>query len=195
MTLIGATMRKWTNRLGLAVLALLAIMAVLWAVSRALYPTEAQRDALAVMQLPAPPEGENAFAALWTLDRAVPPKAMQQVIETDAARIAGLPQFPDRDNAGAFEFDSAAEQYPDLAPSPEDRDLFCNHERDDCLDKVAADIPTYRALVERNRELLDRIDALADYDYVRQQLPWNMSVSILAPGRAGLSSTRTRCGF
>lgn len=195
MTTLGVTVRKWTKRVGLAILALLAIMAVLWAISRALYPTEAQREALAVMQLPAPPEGENAFAAMWTLNRAVPPEAMQQVIETDAARIAGLPQFPDRDNAGAFEFDSAAEQYPDLSPSPGDRDLFCNHERDDCLDKVAADIPAYRALVERNRDLLDRIDALANYDYVRQLLPWHMSASIVVPSNAGLSSTRHALWF
>ncbi|MBS3824852.1 MAG: hypothetical protein KGY53_13260, partial [Wenzhouxiangellaceae bacterium] len=101
---------------------------------------------------------------------------------------------PDPD-APLTEFASAAEQYPDLSPSPEDRDLFCNHERDDCLDKVGADIPAYRALIERNRELLDRIDALADYEYVRQQLPWHMSASMLMPSHAGLSSTRHALWF
>src|SRR6056297_1297822 len=136
------TLGTWTKRVALALLALLALVAIaalLWTISRALYPTAGQREALAVMQLPAPPEGENAFAALWTLDRAVPPEDMPQVIERDAARIAELPQFPDPDNASAFEFVSAAEQYPDLAPSPEDRRLFCNYKRDNCLDKVAAD--------------------------------------------------------
>ena len=189
------TLRTWTKRVALALLALVAIAALLWTISRALYPTAPQREALAVMHLPAPPEGENAFAALWTLDRAVPPEDMPQVIERDAARIAELPQFPDPDNAAAFEFVSAAEQYTDLAPSPEDRELFCNHERDNCLDKVAADIPAYRALIERNRELLDRVDALADYDYVRQQLPWHMSASIAVPRHGGLSSTRHALWF
>lgn len=189
------TTLKWTKRIALSILAVIATIALLWAISRALYPTAGQRAALAVMQLPAPPEGDNAFAALWTLDRAVPPDEMQRVIERDAVRIAGLPQFPDPDNAGAFEFTSAAEQYPDLAPSAEDRDLFCNYERDDCLDKVATDIPAYSALVERNRELLDRIDALADFDYVRQQLPWHMSASLVMPGDAGLSSTRHALWF
>ena len=195
MPTISSTVVKWTRRLGLAALALLAIAAILWAISRALYPTEEQRDALAVMQRPAPPEGNNAFAALWTLDRAVPMEDMPRVLKRDAARIAGLPQFPDADGTGTFDFASAARQYPDLAPSTGDRDLFCNHERDDCLDKVATDIPAYRALVERNRELLDRIDALADYDYVRQQLPWHMSASIPVPIRAGLSSTRHALWF
>jgi len=80
-----ATTLKWTKRVGLSIPAVIAITALLWAISRALYPTTEQREALAVMQLPAPPDGENAFAALWTLDRAVPPEAMPQVIDRDAA--------------------------------------------------------------------------------------------------------------
>ena len=191
---IMATTLKWTKRIALALLALVAIASILWAISRALYPTAGQREALAVMQLPAPPEGKNAFGALWTLDRAVPPDKVEKVLRRDAARIANLPQFPDPEDP-ATEFVSAAEQYPDLSPSPEDRDLFCNHQRDDCLEKVAADIPAYRALVERNRELLDRIDGLADYDYVRQALPWHMSASIVVPGDAGLSSSRHALWF
>lgn len=195
MTKIAVAIRRWTKRLGLALLALVAITAVLWAISRALYPTEEQRDALALMQQPAPPPGENAFAAMWTLDRAVPPDEMSRVIELDAARIAGLSQFPDPDNPTGPAFVSAAEQYPDLAPSAEDRDLFCNPERENCVEKVAADVATYRALVERNSRLLDRIDALADYDYVRQQLPWNMTASILIPGKAAHSATRNALWF
>jgi len=192
---IMANFRKWTKRLGVGLLAVVAVMAMLWSISRALYPTDEQLEALAIMQMPAPPAGDNAFAALWTLDRAVPPDDMPQVIEIDAARIAELPQFPDQTDAGSTEFVSAAEQYPDLAPSSGDRDLFCNSERENCLEKVAADPSTYRALVERNRALLDRIDALADYDFVRQQLPWNMSVSLLVPGRAYLSTTRNALWF
>lgn len=189
------TIRKWPRRVALALLALLAIAAILWATSRALYPTAHQREALAVMQLPAPPPGENAFAALWTLDRDVPPDEMARVIELDAARIAGLSQFPDPDDPTAKAFVSTAEKYPDLAPSPEDRDLFCKPQRENCVDKVAADVATYRALVTRNRRLIDRIDALADYDYVRQQLPWNMSASILMPGNAAHSATRNALWF
>lgn len=189
------TIRKWARRVALSLLALLAIAAILWTTSRALYPTSSQRDALAVMQLPAPPPGENAFAALWTLDRAMPPDEMARVVELDAVRIAGLSQFPDPDNPAAVAFVSAAERYPDLAPSPEDRDLLCSPEREGCLEKVAADVSTYRALVDRNRRLLDRIDALADYDYVRQQLPWNMSASILVPTHAAHSATRNALWF
>lgn len=186
---------QWARRLALAALATIAILATLWGLSRALYPTAEQRDALALMQLPAPPPGENAFAAMWTLDRAVPPAEMQQVIQRDAVRVAELPPFPDPDNLDATELVSAAEQYPDLAPSRQDRDLFCNAERDDCLDKVRQEPSKYRALVERNRELLDRIDALADYDYVRQQLPWHMSASIAVPSNGRLSATRHALWF
>lgn len=184
------SLAKWAKRVGLAALAAIALLAALWGISRALYPTDQQLEALAVMQLPEPPEGLNAFAALWTLDRGVPPNEMRQVIEQDAARIAELPQFPDPDDAEAAEFVSASEQYPDLAPSPDDRDLFCRPQRENCLEKVDRDPSTYRALVERNQELLDRIDALADYDFVRQQLPWNMNASLLAPDNAGLTTTR-----
>src|SRR6056297_2198995 len=110
-----ANFRQWTKRLGVGLLAVVAVMAVLWSISRALYPTDEQLEALAIMQMPAPPEGDNAFAALWTLDRAVPQEGMRQVIEIDAARIAELPQFAGSD--ATAEFVSAAEQYPDLAPS------------------------------------------------------------------------------
>jgi len=188
------TTLKWTKRIALVLFALVTVVAILWAMSRALYPTAGQREALAVMQLPGPPEGKNAFGALWTLDRAAPPDKVEQVLRRDAARIANLPQFRDPEDP-ASEFVSAAEQYPDLSPSPEDRDLFCNHERGDCLGKIAADLPGYRALVERNRELLDRIEALAGYDFVRQQLPWNMSFATLPLSHARLSSTRHALWF
>jgi len=190
-----ATTLKWTKRIGLVLLALIVISAILWTISRALYPTAEQRKAVAEMKLGEPPAGKNAFAALWTLDRAVPPEEMAQVIERDAGQIAELPQFPDPDDAEATEFVSAAKQYPDLSPSPEDQQLFCNHERGDCLEKIAADLPGYRALVKRNRELLDRIEALAGYDFVRQQLPWNMSFATLPLGHARLSSTRHALWF
>ena len=186
---------KWTKRIGLALLTLILISAILWTISRALYPTAEQRKAVAEMQLGELPAGKNAFAALWTLDRAVPPEEMAQVIERDAGQIAELPQFLDPDDAEAAEFVSEAEQYPDLSPSPEDQQLFCNHERDDCLEKIAADLPGYRALIKRNRELLDRIEALAAYDFVRQQLPWNMSFATLPLGHARLSSTRHALWF
>ena len=190
-----ATTLKWTKRIALSILAVIAITALLWAISRALYPTAEQREALARMQLPAPPEGDNAFAALWTLDRAVPPDEMPRIIETDAARIAELPQFPDPNDAETAEFVSAAEQYPDLAPSPADGDLFCREGTRDCLQRVRRDPGAYRALVERNRELLDRIESLAQYDFVRQQLPWNMSTSIPLPNFADLSATRHALWF
>jgi len=188
------TTLKWTKRIALSILAVIAIAALVWTISRALYPTAEQRDALAVMQLPAPPDGSNAFASLWTLDRAVPSDKVEEVLRQDAARIAEMPQFPDPDGPAAG-FVSAADRFPDLAPSPQDRELFCSRESEQCLEKVAGDPSTYRALVERNRELLDRIEALSRHDFVRQQLPWHMSASIIVPGHAGLTATRHALWF
>jgi len=191
--------RIWAVRVGLVLLALIAVLAVLWAISRALYPTEAQRRALALMQQTDPPEGNNAFAALWTLARAVPAGDMPDVIERDAARIAQLPGLAGFAEPLGPPFASAAEDYRDLAPSPEDRALFCRFnpggDHADCIERVRTDRTEYRALIERNRELLDRIAALSDYQFIRQQLPWNHGASLLVPTRAGLLATRHAVWF
>lgn len=187
--------RKWIRRLALAALATIALVAALWGISRALYPTQQQRDALAVMQLPEPPEGMNAFAALWTLDRAVPPNEMQQVVELDAARIAALPQFRDPDDIDAITFVSAAEQYPDLSPSESDRRMFCAAREGNCLDRVGEDVDGYRELIERNRQLINRGDTLAGYDHYRNLLPTNWETPSPPLSAAGYPATRQALWF
>lgn len=78
---------KW---IGLVLLTLLLLAALLWVLSRVVYPTAAQREAVASMSDLGQPEGRNAFGLLWTIDRAVPESEISQVIETDKHFIPGL---------------------------------------------------------------------------------------------------------
>ncbi|MBL37684.1 MAG: hypothetical protein CMP07_04670 [Xanthomonadales bacterium] len=190
-----ANFRKWTKRLGIALLALLAVLAVLWGLSRALYPTAEQRDALALMQQPPPPPGENAFAAMWTLDHAVPAEEMAGIVGHDSERLEALQATRALDESDPAGFESARDQYPDLSPSESDRMMFCAARDGNCLERVGEDPAGYRELVERNRQLIDRGDALADYDHYRSLLPANWETLSPPLSAARFPATRQALWF
>jgi hypothetical protein len=71
-------------------------------------------------------------------------------------------RFPSADSAVSL----AAERYP-AAITQKDHDRFCKSS-EDCLKRVAADLEGYAALIERNAVLLDKLDALENYDGLHQ---------------------------
>ena len=75
-----STARRWLSRLLLVLLAMLVVVAALWAYGRLTSPTAAQREAVALMQARPPlPAGDNGFELLMAL----PPLATE-----------GLPPLP-----------------------------------------------------------------------------------------------------
>lgn len=163
----------------------LIVGALLWTWSRLQPPTPMQRDAMALLQPSPEPEGRNAFAALWLLDRDVPDARLQQVATADMQRIrAELARSPDaRPGKGA------AAQYRDLQPNAADKALFCPL-RGDCLQQVRTDPDGYAALVARHRVLLDRIAALSGYDFYRSQVPADVRAPMPIFSLAPLGITR-----
>ncbi len=163
------TVLKWSV---LFILALLVLLIAAWLVSRIMYPDEAQRKALARMGQPLGYAGDNAFPLLWTIERDVPAGKMNSVMASDAQQLARLPLFPDAGDEQAWQFESAASDYPDLSPSAADRGLFCTAGNESCLDRVRSDPEAYTALIDRHEKLLDRIERLHEFDYVQSDFPY-----------------------
>ena len=154
---------KWSFLFG--VLAVLLIL-LAWGSSRAIYPTQAQRDAIKFLEDEPALKGRNAFTLVWSWKYDVPGNKLAEVIEEDARKIESF--SPDLTIASqqAVEFVSAAEAYSSLAPSDDDRKKFCSGRNVNCLAKVRDDIDGFSALVDRNRLLLNRIGRIGDYDYM-----------------------------
>lgn len=186
------TTLKWGFR---SLLVLLFLLVAAWAVSRAMYPTEAQREAIAEMERQPDHEGKNAFALLWTLDRDVPDDELDAVMAEDARKVSEWVASPELRDGERWGIESAAERYPDLSPDAGDRELFCNARDEDCLARVREDLDTYNGLVERHRKLLDRIDRLGDYEYLRSEFPHRMSTPVPSYQAASLIRTRRAVQF
>ncbi|RFF26982.1 MULTISPECIES: hypothetical protein [unclassified Wenzhouxiangella] len=174
---------------------LLVLVIAAWAVSRLMYPTEAQREAIAEMEQHPDFSGENAFALLWTLARDVPEDRLDEVMAEDVRRFSEIPANPNMDEGKTWGIESVAEDYPDLTPTPEDRERFCRPRGDDCLARVREELEAYTALVERNQKLLDRIEALRDYDYVRFEFPYRVYTPLPSYQNVFLLRTRHAVAF
>ncbi len=181
-------------------LLLLLVLVLLWTVARVMYPTAAQRQAIAELEQWPEYPGENAFALLWTLGRAVPVERLGDVVAADALTVS---REQDAQWAGgkssvmpsAEELPSAANGYPNLVPDDQDRSLFCRGREADCLQRVRDDLEVYSALVTRYAALLDRVDRLADYGYIRSGFPADPWAPMLSYDLAYLTQTRNAVRF
>lgn len=179
----------------LFILALLVLLIAAWAISRAMYPSKTQREAIAVMEQPLGYAGDNAFPLLWTIDHDVPAGKIDSVMASDAEWLARLPLFPDAGDEQAWQFESAASDYPGLSPSPADRSLFCTTGNESCLDRVRGDLEAYTALIDRHEKLLDRIERLHEFDYVQSDFPYRPAAPIPAYQNVFLPRTRHAVRF
>ncbi|MEE4303640.1 MAG: hypothetical protein V2J19_05755 [Wenzhouxiangella sp.] len=181
------TVIKWGF---LALLVLLVVLAIAWAISRSMYPTGEQREAIAAMEQQPDPEGENAFPLLWMIDRDVPFDEIDAVMAEDVERASAIPPVPGPDDDDLSTFVSAARDYPDLSPKGADREMFCRGRGETCLDRVRGDLDAYAALIDRHDELLERIGRLHEYNYVRSELPHKLGM--LNPNYQSVFLPRTR---
>ncbi|KAA9133208.1 hypothetical protein F3N42_02290 [Marinihelvus fidelis] len=184
---------KWLIILALL---LLFMLVALWGVSRMMYPTKAQRQAIEVLRAWPEFEGENAYALLWTLERDVPDGDMQAVLDEDVRNFDLEPYAPPSIEGGVPErSSSAANAYPDLGVSDEDRQLFCKGLEPGCLQRVMADPDRYNALVERYAPLLDRVERLQHYGHVRSAFPYTIHSPWPNSNSAGYLRTRHAVQF
>lgn len=186
------TILKWGF---FAAVSLLVLVVAAWAVARAVYPTADQREAIAEMERQPEFAGRNAFPLLWTLERNVPDNELEAVMAEDVRRFSEISPAPDREDTGHWSFDSAAEDYPDLRPSDDDRVMFCRSRDEDCLSQVREDPEAYVALIDRNRALLDRIDRLRAYDHLQSEFPYRINAPFPAYQHVFLPRTRHTVEF
>lgn len=165
-------MGKVVGWIGILGLAAVLLAAGLWTIARLSGPDEEQREALALLQADWDPPGENAFDALWLLAYPLPERELAAITDADMAVISAIPPMDEQGEGGVGRFTSAAaRRFPDQTPSAEDRDLFCRMRSDNCLERVRADLPGYRALLDRHAPLLERAAMLEGYGHVRNRMP------------------------
>lgn len=157
----------------------IGLLVCLWLISRLRGPSSDQADALALMQERAPvPAGGNAFPAMWLLAYDVPESQLQAVAEVDLAQ-SKVVVTPEGDGMSVALTRTGMEQFEDQTPSRADKALFCTTGDGGCLERVHADPVAYDGLIERNRELLDRVVALQGYGYYRR--PESDPVQTMSP--------------
>lgn len=153
------------------VLAVMVLVAALWALSRFMPLPPAQQQALALLRQQTPVSGSNAFDALWLLRYdGVPDTARAAIMAEDARRIAALPpmSMDAEERMGGLAVDtllSAAGQYPEVpAWQPP-----CHWSQAGCLAKVRADQAAVEAAVQGQQGLLARIDGLSAHGHYRNR--------------------------
>lgn len=168
-------MRKALRWLVIVLGVLLLAVAGIWALSRALGPGAAQQGAVELLEPRPAPAGRNAFAAVWLLAYDVPESRLEAVTREDMQRWAQAPQAVPGPSWKPLEPASIAEQrYGRVVAKDRKRSDDCGSNDPDCLAKVRANLPAYRIWRQSEAKLLDRLQSLAQYDYLRNALPPRM---------------------
>ncbi|MCC5865577.1 MAG: hypothetical protein JJU31_10695 [Wenzhouxiangella sp.] len=159
------------RKLAYGLIGLVVIMSGLWLASRALPPTDTEREALTLLSSPPTFEGANAFSTLWLMLYDVPAEEGDAVMAADIDAHRRHHARPWAEGNAVPIVSKAATRYRELRPDEEDRQLFCQSSAGSCLDQVRTDPDRIRQLVLRHSTLLDRIASLADHDYVQNLFP------------------------
>lgn len=167
-------MRKVLKWAGVALLMLLAVVGGLWSLSRFHGPTEAQKQALAVLAQKDVPKGRNAFAAIWLLPYDVPKDQLEAVTAQDMERFRKLPPYRAGKAGGEINssaFKSVADGRFNRLTGDEVRNKACSFREGDCLAKVRSNPKAYSRWRNDNAKLIERVEAIHGYDYYRNMLP------------------------
>lgn len=166
-------MRRWLQRIGIAVLALLVVLAALWGASRLRGATAEQRAALALFEQPAGPGGSNAWPLAWLAQWDVPEARLDAVAAEDVARFSALPPpgDPRRGPATAAFQSVAADRHRDLSASLAAEPASCGLREGGCLARVRADRDAHAVRLADARELVDRVEAIAGHGHLRNLMP------------------------
>lgn len=165
-----------------AVVAALALFVVaVHLVSRAMGPSEAERQALLLVDAPPQlPPGRDGFAALYTLRHDVPQAEQARVLAEDVRRFAATSPLALGETGDAPAWHSVLDDWPQLPAGLPDEPRWCPLREAGCVDRVRAAPGAYASLVARNATLLDRTAALAGYDYFHNPFAARLDMPIPA---------------
>jgi len=176
----------------LGCLILVAIAA--FVIARMRGPSEEEKAALALLEEPAAPVGQNAFAALWLMPYPVPEAELEAVLAEDVRRFSQRPIVSQAEADALPAFTSiAGKQYP--ADSEPDRARYCKWRSGDCLSKVRAEPEAYARLLGADAALLARATAISRYGHVRSPFPQRMDVPFPSYHHLSLPLTRHAYSF
>lgn len=190
-------MRRWLRRIGIVSLVLAALVVALWGASRLLGPTAEQRQAVELFEQMPPPQGSNAFPALWLLQWDVPGMELAAVAAEDAERFRALPPLGDPARGAALgDFRSvAADRYEDLGARLPAEPASCGMREDGCLERVRAERDAHAERLQRATRLVDRVEAVFEHDHYRSLLLPAMDMPLPRLQLMTLASTRHALRF
>lgn len=153
----------------------LAVGAVgLFALSRWLGPTNAQEQALALMEQSAPLPGRNAFPAFWLMKYDLSGTERAAVMQEDLRRFDAWV----RERSPLSSNSSASGHYPEYTEVIDGLPEPCRLEDKDCLERVRADPEGYARWRELQAGLLENA-ALEGYGHYRSQFPLRLQAPFL----------------
>ncbi|MGY0560713.1 hypothetical protein ACW7G2_08360 [Luteimonas sp. A277] len=188
-------------RIGIVLLALIVLVAVLWSISRVRGGSPEQRAALELFEQMPEPSGRNAWPLAWLLQWDVPASEVEAVAAEDAARFNALPPFGDaeREAAVAALESVAAGRYRDLGPTLVDGPASCGlgggPGAGGCLAHVRDDRDAHAARLAGANDLVDRVEALADYDHMYSLISPVLDARLPRLQWLGLPTTRHALWF
>ncbi|UNK56987.1 hypothetical protein MNQ95_12670 [Pseudoxanthomonas daejeonensis] len=174
----------------LAAAALVLFVAAVWLVSRAMGPSKAEREALALVDAPPPAGGKDGFAALWALGYDIPASEQGRVLADDIRSLAALPPLDLSAGGGASAWRSAREAWPRLGQARDADPAWCGLREAGCLERVRAAPDDYERLLGHHARLLEQVGVLSAYDRFSSPLPARMDAPF--PEFQWLTRTLTR---
>ena len=169
---------KW---LAGSLVALVLLAVAVYLVSRAMGPTPAEREALALVDAPLQlPPGSDGFAALYSVRHDVPRADQARVLAEDVRRFSATAPLALQETSGTPAWHSVLEDWPVLAESRPDDPRWCPLREAGCIDRVRAARDAYAGLVERHAVSLDRAEALGGYDYFHNPFPARLDMPMPA---------------
>jgi len=170
-----------------AIAVLVLFAAAVWGLSRAMGPTAAEREALALIDAPPVASGRDGFAALYTVGHDVPEAERAAVLAEDVRRFSetSLPL-----EGSDSSWTSSLQDWPELGVARQDDPAWCSLRDRDCLERVRAAPQAYARMLERNAALLDRAAALDAWDHFRNPFPMRFDTPL--PAYQPLTRSLTR---
>lgn len=154
---------KWMLLLILGIV-LIFLLNIAW--HRLRGPSEEERSALAIVDVPVEmPQGRNAFAMTWLFAKDVDDADIERLAAIDVEYAKTHKQL----NGDEQKFPSA--ELPGLDEPKSNSPALCSSTPEDCLAVVRKSPESTRALLAAHDQLLQRAASLEDYDFLYNEFP------------------------